>query len=408
MATIAQPRTGTFSALRHTNFRLYFAGQFVAISGMWMQMIAQGWLVYDITGSELWLGIVAASAGLPSLVLSPFGGVVADRWPRRYLLMITSVIQMALALILAALVLLGTVQVWHVVVLAALGGITKSVDAPARQAFVKDMVGGDDLASGITLNSLMVNMARIVGPTLAGGMLATVGSGWCFLLAGLSYVAVLFSLRLMRVAHTRRDNTVSPLAQLREGLVYSHRHPIIAPLLLLAAMTAALLVNTITLLPSFASNILHSPISGYSTLTTAQGVGAIVAGMLMATLTTRLGHGRVLGLMQAALVVSTLTLARTTTLPAAALMMGVYGFALVLIFVNTNTLLQTQVPDDFRGRVLSLFTLTFVGVAPVGALLMGGVADLVGTPTTITLYACLNGAAALAIFARWPQVWSVP
>ena len=185
MASAAQVAPSrTFSALRHSNFRWYFGGQLISISGSWMQVLAQGWLVFELTHSELALGIVAGAAGIPSIFLSPFAGVVVDRFSRRTLLLLTQTLQMILAFILAALVFADTVQVWHIVLLALLLGLTKIVDAPARQAFIKDMVGPEDMSSGITLNSIMVNGGRVVGPALAGVLLASLGAGWCFFVNG--------------------------------------------------------------------------------------------------------------------------------------------------------------------------------------------------------------------------------
>ena len=222
MATITRSHAGTFSAMRHVNFRLYFVGQIISVSGMWMQGVAQGWLVFHLTRSEMWLGIVACAAGLPSLLLSPFAGVIIDRFPRRNILFITQTIQMGLALTLALLAFMETVQVWHVVALAVLGGVTRSLDAPSRQTFIRDLVGHEDLPSGITLNSLMVNGGRVIGPSMAGALLASVGAAWCFLLNGMAFAAPLVTLWMIHLSHPSQTQTrAAPLAQLREGLVFS-------------------------------------------------------------------------------------------------------------------------------------------------------------------------------------------
>jgi MFS family permease len=411
MTSIAQAQGasgGTFSALRHRNFRWYFAGQLVSISGSWMQSLAQGWLVFQLTRSELVLGVVAGAAGIPSLFLSPFAGVVVDRFSRRSILLFTQTVQMILALILAALVFADTVQVWHIVLLSFLLGLTKCVDAPARQAFIKDMVGPEDMYSGITLNSIMVNGGRVAGPALAGVILASVGAGWCFFVNGVTFLAVLIS--LVVIHETYRMPGVgrgSPMRQMREGLVFARRHERILPLLLLAAVGAMFAVNTITLLPAFADVVLHSPVNGLSLLSAAQGVGAIIAGLLLTPLVNRFGHGRVVSVMFVVWSWSMIILAKSTLLPLAVFLMGVFGFSFVLFFVNTNTMIQLEVPDSHRGRVMSLFTLTFLGLTPLSALLIGAVADAIGTPETLTLTGLINGSLGLAILQRWPGVWRI-
>jgi MFS family permease len=410
MTSIAQVANthGTFSALRHRSFRWYFVGQLISISGTWMQTVAQGWLVFQLTRSELALGVVACAAGIPSLVLSPFAGVVVDRVSRRLLLLWTQAIQMVLAFILAFLVFAQTVQVWHIVLLSLLLGLTRCVDAPARQAFIKDMVGHEDMSSGITLNSMIVNGGRVIGPALAGVMLASLGAAMCFLVNGITFVAVLVSLWVIdeayRVPSVSKD---SPLAQMRQGLSFSRRHPTILPLLLLAAVGSVFASNTITLLPAFADVVLHSPVDALSLLSAAHGGGAVFAGFLLTWLVSRLGHGRVVSIMVGVLSLSMLSLAMSTQLWVSVASMLLFGIGFVLFFVNTNTMIQLEVPDEFRGRVMSLFTLTFMGLMPIGALIVGLVADTIGTPATLTVCALINGCLGLAILTRWRGVWCI-
>ena len=409
MASAAQVvPSRTFSALRHSNFRWYFGGQLISISGSWMQVLAQGWLVFQLTHSELALGVVAGAAGIPSIFLSPFAGVIVDRFSRRNLLILTQTLQMILAFILAALVFSDTVQVWHIVVLALLLGLTKIVDAPARQAFIKDMVGPEDMSSGITLSSIMVNGGRVVGPALAGVLLASLGAGWCFFVNGVTFLAVLVSLVVIherfRVPGVGKG---SPIQQMREGLVFSRHHETILPLLLLSAVGATFAVNTITLLPALADVVLHSPVDGLSLLSAMQGVGAIIAGLLLTPLVNRFGHGPVVSVMVMVWSWSMIMLASTSVMPLAAFYMGVFGFAFVLFFVNLNTMIQIVVPDGYRGRVMSLFTLTFLGLTPISALLIGALANVIGTPVTLALTGLINGSLALAILLRWRGVWHI-
>lgn len=406
MASLAQPSGGTFSALRYSNFRWYFSGQLVSISGTWMQTVAQGWLVFHLTQSELWLGIVACAAGLPSLLFSPVAGVIVDRISRRTLLIVTQTAFMALALILAALAFADMVQVWHVVVLAFFTGAMGALDAPARQAFVKDIVGPDSLTSGIALNSMTFNASRIVGPALAGLLLAKVGPAWCFLLNGISFVAVLFALMMMHVdTPVRPANGVSPLKLLRAGVAFSRRHDVILPLLLMSAVSCVFVVNIVTILPAFAAVVLNSPVNAYSTLSIAQGIGAVIGGGVVTYLGKQLGRGRVAAVMMMLMAASAFALSFTTSVPAASALIGVYGFSLVTFFISLNTTIQSVVPDEFRGRVLSLYTLTFMGLSPFGALVLGSIANTLGTPSAMAWVSAINGLLGAAILLRWRHVW---
>jgi MFS family permease len=403
--SLFRAQVSTFSAFSYGNFRLYFLGQLVSVSGTWMQTVAQGWLVFHLTQSELYLGLVACAAGLPALLVSPYAGVHVDRTSRRTILVITQTAQMLLALILAFLTFAGLVQVWHVIALALLLGIVHAFDAPARQTFLRDMVGPESLASGISLNSTTFNAARIVGPTVAGVVLASVGSAWCFLLNSLSFLAVIASLLLMNVHSVgKHQSGLPPLAQLLEGLRFTRGHDTIKPIILLSAVSSILCVNIVTLLPAFAATVLNSPIEGYATVSTMQGVGAVCAGLL-AVFVGRFGRGRVVAGMNLMLCLSVLIVSRMTLVPPAAALMALVGLSLILMFITMNTMIQTIVPDQYRGRVMSLYTLTFFGLAPFGALALGYIASQIGVPDALAFYAILNGVLVLAILARWPVMW---
>jgi MFS family permease len=425
--TAAQP--GTMSALRYPHFRLYFIGQLISVSGTWMQTVAQGWLVFHLTQSELWLGVVACAAGLPALILSPFAGVLVDRFPRRNILILSQTVQMVLAFILALLTFANTVQVWHIVLLAFLLGVTNAIDAPARQAIIVDLVGKEDLPSGIALNAIMFNGSRIFGPVAAGLALTQVGPGWCFALNGASFLAVILMLFVIPAKPVPTNiQHVSPITRLREGLAFSRAHATIGPLLLLAAISSVFLTNVSTLLPAFADVVLHSPADGYAALTTAQGVGAVLAALLTAWAGTRLGRGRLVFAMMIFTPIATLLFAGTKTIPLAAFTAALVTFGLILGFVTVNTLIQTEVPDDFRGRVMSLYTLTFFGAAPFGALalgvLAGGLGEAnqlalsggpgtvavapvvrgIGTPEALGIYALIGGILSVYVILRAKQV----
>lgn len=407
MASLAQAVQGgtTFSALRHGNFRLYVAGQLVSQAGTWMQSIAQGWLVFQLTRSELALGLVACASGIPPLLLSPVAGVVVDRFSRRTLLLATQTAQMVLAFVLALLVFANTVQVWHIILLAFLNGLVNSVDAPARQTLIKDMVGHEDMPSAITLNSMMQNGARIVGPGVAGVLLATLGAGWCFFINGVSFLAALIAMLIMTVPHEiPRVGSGSPLRQMRDGIDYSRSHPTILPLLLLSAVVSSFAVNISTLMPAYADRVLHSPVDGLSILSVAQGVGALCGATLLAILIYRFGRGRVTIWTMLMLSAAMILVAYTNILPVSALLIGMVGFTMVIFYININCMIQNEVPDAFRGRVMSLYTFTWLGLTPLGALAIGWVADIIGTPHALALYGLLNGVLGLAIVLRWRSV----
>ncbi|MBL8161779.1 MAG: MFS transporter [Anaerolineae bacterium] len=411
MTSLAHSRTGsaararTLSALQNHEFRRYFIGQLISLSGTWMQTVAQGWLVFHLTQSELWLGVVACAAGLPSLILSPFGGVLIDRLPRRNVLIFSQTAQMTLALILAALTFTNQVQVWHIVVLAALLGIVNAVDAPSRQAIIADLVGHDKLNSGIALNAIMFNGSRVVGPAVAGIALTSVGPAWCFLLNGLSFLAVIAM--LLTITPKRPEQTSDgfhPLLRLKEGLRFSRRHPTIWPLLLLAATASIFTANISQLMPAFADTVLNSPKEAYAAMSTATGLGAVVAAALMASLGQRYGRGRVVTVMAGFVLVAVLLVTRTTSIPVAIGLMGMFGFGIILEFVTVNTLIQSEVPDAFRGRVMSLYTLTWFGLAPFGALTLGALAQVIGTPDAMLIYALIGGVLSVTILLRSPHV----
>jgi MFS family permease len=405
MASAASTHDGlqvkTFAAMQHPNFRIYFAGQLISLSGTWMQTVAQGWLIFHLTRDEFMLGLVACIAGLPALLLSPVAGVFVDRFPRRNTLILSNLLLMLVALILAALTFNQTIATWHVLALALLTGIANAVDAPSRQSIIADLVGHKDLNSGIVLNSTMFNISRIIGPAVGGVILYQFGPAWCFLLNALSFIAVITTLLLLRLKRNPPQNTTfAPLARLREGWQFARHHEVIAPLLILAVIASALTTNISQVMPAFADTVLDAPDAGLAILSTAAGVGSAIAALSMMTLSKRFGRGRVVTAMLVFTAISTTLAANMTEVWAAALFIACYGFGVILLFVTVNTLIQSQVPDAFRGRVLSLYTLTFFGVGPFGALLLGFLARYISTPTAMTLYAVLGGLLSLVVIAR--------
>jgi MFS family permease len=412
MATLVQQaeqplarKSSALSALKNTNFRLYFVGQMVSISGTWMQNIAQSYLVFEITKSELWLGIVACLGGLPLLILSPLGGVVVERVPRRTLLIVTQTIQMILAFILAALAFAHAVQVWHIVVLAILLGITNVFDTPARQTFVVEIVGKDDLRSGIALNSIMNSMGRVLGPTAAGIALIQLGDAWCFMLNGLSFLAVLGSLFMMKVPYAiKYIGGSSPIRQMREGLSYARRDPLIMPLLILAGIAGFFILPLLRLFPAVADVLLHSPEQAYAAISVAEGTGSVIGGIIVGWLSHRFGQGKVIA---AAIVINALAnalLALQGNIPPAVIITLFFGSSMILLFVSLNTAIQMTVPDSYRGRVMSLYSLAMLGTTPFGSLAIGALADAVGIGTALIINGFCIVALGGAVIARWPNI----
>ena len=398
--------TGTFSALRNLDFRIYFAGQLASTSGIWMQSIAQGWLVYQLTHSALWLGIVACATGLPLVLLSPIAGVLVERVSRRHMMLVTQAIQMILAFILAALTVTNTVQIWHIVVLALLLGITNAVDSPARIALTADLVEREQLPSGIALSSILINGSRVIGPAVAGLVLTTLGPSWCFFLNGLSFLAVIASLLAIKDKPMQRLVAAeSPWRQLRAGLHYALTHTLILPLLLLTANAGLLGIGVLTLTPAYAAVILHSPTNGYVLINAANGLGAVMAAFLMGLFARRIGLARTVALMALLTAVSMGLLASAATVATASSISFVFGLTLITQFVGASTLIQLEVPSEFRGRVLALYSLAFAGLTPFGSLGLGLIAALIGIAATILLTAIVSGLASLVILLRWPAVW---
>ncbi len=410
MTTLTQiqmpPQVRTLDALRYDNFRKFFFGQLVSVSGTWMQRVAQGWLVYHLTQSELWLGLVACAAGIPTLIFAPFAGVLVDRYPRRQILLATQIALMVMAFVLAVLTFTDVIEVWHVMVLAALSGVAVSFEAPSRHTLISDMVGLESLNSGIALNSIMMNASAVIGPTLAGILLIEVGPAWCFMLNAASFLAVIISLLLIHIQNvTRRIADLHPLEQLREGLSFSRHHPTIRPLLMLAAFNSVFGLNMVnTLLPAFSAEVLDAPKSGLAAIVTAMGIGSVIGGVVNVSLGRRLGRGRFMSIGTIIAPLLLLMFSRMTYLPLNMLIISLAGFSFMSFYVTTNTLIQSQVIDEYRGRVLSLYTLTFLGLAPLGALFIGFAAQAIGSAEVMTLCAFIDIVACAWIVSHSQQM----
>ena len=398
-------RISTFRALQHRNYRLYIIGQLVSLAGTWMQIVAQGWLVYELSRSEAMLGVVGFAAAIPALAITPWAGVVADRVRKRNLIVATQTAAMLLAFVLAGLSFSGLVQVWHVVALAAMLGVVNAFDGPARQAFVVEMVGSDDLPNAIALNSMTFNAARVVGPAFGGILLATVGSAWCFTFNGLSFLAVIISLLVMRLPGERSSHDQrSPWQQLKSGVKYVTERPDLRGLLLLALFFSTFGISYNTVLPSFVDRILAGGAAGFGLLTSAAGIGAVTGAFLVATYGDRGKRGQWLFAAAMSFPVVLTLFAWNRNFPTALLLTVMLGIGFMLQFTLINTLLQTRVSNEMRGRVMSLYTLTFFGFTPFGNLALGALAEWISMSVAITLAAFLTFVSAVVIFWRIPQL----
>jgi MFS family permease len=384
----------TLRALRHRNFQLFFSGQLISLIGTWMQSVAQAWLVYRLTKSPFLLGAVGFSSQIPVFLVAPIGGITADRVNRQRLVIATQTAAMLLAGILAWLTLTGRVQVWHIFVLSALLGVVNAFDIPGRQSFLIDMVGKEDLMNAIALNSSMFNGARVIGPAVAGILVARIGEGWCFASNAISYVAVIIGLFLMKVHCPRRTSGESPIADIVEGFRWVTHAKIIRALLLLLGLISLVGMPYTVLMPIFADQILHGGARGLGILMGATGVGALFGALTLAAKTGVKGLGRWVAFTCAGFGVSLVmfSLSRWFWLSVALLLPA--GYSMMLQMACSNTLIQTMVPDQLRGRVMALYSMMFMGMAPFGALLGGALAHRMGAPFTVGVggVTCLLGA----------------
>lgn len=395
----------TFAALQYPNYRLWFAGQLVSLFGTWMQATAQGFLVFELTNSATYLGYVSFAAGIPTWLLTLFGGVVADRMHRRNLLVITQTFMMLLAFTLASLTFLELVQPWHVIILAFFLGTANAFDTPARQAFVREMVGREHLTNAIALNSALFNSATAIGPAVAGLTYALVGPAWCFTINGITFLAVITALLLMRFENTPRlVQKSSAILDIKIGVKYAVSHPTIRILIVGLGLVSLFGLGFITLMPAWAVNVLGGDVRTNGLLQSARGLGAFLGAIMIASLGAAHIRGRWLTLgsfvFPALLVLYTFS----RWLPVSMLILVGVGWGFMVLVNLSNSLVQTQVPDELRGRVMSIFTLSFFGVFPIGSLLAGATADIIGEPTTVLIGGLIIFTFALLGWWRFPQI----
>jgi MFS family permease len=390
-----------FRALSHRNYRLFFGGQSISLIGTWMQQIAVNWLVYRLTQSALLLGVVGFTSRIPTFLLASFAGVLADKWNRHRILVVTQTLSMLQAFILAILVLTNTIAIWHIISLSLFLGLINALDTPARQSFVVDMVDkSEDLANAIALNSSMVNGARLVGPSVAGMLIATVGEGICFLLNGLSFFAVIISLLAMKITSEKRETKGTPVWQgLREGFAYAFGFSPIRSVLLLLGLVSLMGMPYMVLMPVFARDILHGGAHTLGFLTAASGCGALVGAIYLASRKSVLGLGRIIVIASSLFGIGLIAFSLSRLFWLSLSLMILTGFGMMVQMASSNTVLQTIVDDDKRGRVMSFYTMAFMGMVPFGSLLAGSLANMIGAPETIMIggVSCILGSLIFAI-----------
>ena len=392
-----------FRALRNRNFRLFISGQLISLTGTWMQTVAQSWLVYRLTGKASVLGLVAFAGMFPVFLLAPVGGWAADRIRPHTLVIATQTASMLLSLMMALLILSGHIQLWHIVVAALLLGVVNAFDIPARQVFVAQTVDRTDLMNAIALNSSMFNGARIIGPAVAGALLFSVGEGWCFLINSLSYLAVIAGLLAMRLdaAHTRRPPAGDQ--SVLEGFRFILGAHAVRDLLLLLGLVSLLGMPYSVLMPIFADQVLHGGAKAYGVLMGISGIGALAGALSLALRRSPRGLGYWIAASTIGFGVALIAFSLSRSFPLSLLIMLPLGYTLMVQMASTNTLIQMMIPDALRGRVMSVYTMMFIGMTPLGALLGGTLAHRVGAPLTVALGGggCL--AAGLAFALRLPQ-----
>ncbi len=404
MGALADSLSATLRGLRHRNFRLFFFGQLVSLAGSWMQNLAQGWLVWRLGGSPWLLGLVGFAQFFPVLLLGLLGGWAADRFDRHRLVMLTQTASLVQSVLLAALTLSGAVQIWHVIVLAAFLGVVNAFDMPARQAFLVRMVGREDLGNAIALNSSIFNGARIVGPAVAGLITGLWGEGACFALNALSFGAVLVSLTAMRLDRETRPPGPGPWRQIREGLAYAWTTPHTRALLGLVTATSLLGLPYSVLLPAIAGGVLGTDAGGLGLLMSCAGIGSLAGALSMARRTSLRGLGRHAGIMGCLFGAALTLFALSERFSLSAALLALLGFCFMSQMAAVNTLLQSLVPEALRGRLMSLYVVTFVGMAPVGSLAMGRLSSRFGVQEVLFAGGVLTLVAAVAFLAHLPRV----
>jgi MFS family permease len=393
-------------ALKHRNYRLFFIGQGTSLIGTWMQQTAIGWLVYRLTGSAFYLGLIPFCSQIPVFFGAPVGGALADRWPRRRIVIATQVLAMIQAFLLAAMVAFKSITLMQIILLSIFIGIINAFDMPTRQAFVYEMVDDEgDLPNAIALNSLIFNMARLIGPPIAGFVIGLAGEAACFFLNGVSFLAVIYALAAMRLTHSSGPKHSGPVfAGIKDGLSYSFGFVPIRSILAYTAMMSLIAVPYIVLMPIFAKDILHGGPGTFGFLYGSVGIGAFIGAIYLARRKTVRGLDMVVIFAACVFAAGAVGFSFSQNLWLSFLLAALPGFGIMVQMASINTILQTIVDDDKRGRVLSLHVMAFIGTAPLGSLLAGFVAEKLGAPHTLLISGLLSVAVMLFLLKQLPYI----
>jgi MFS family permease len=376
-----------FRALHYRNYRLFFTGQCISLIGTWMQQIAVGWLVYRLTQSPFLLGVVGFAGMFPTFIFAPFAGVLSDRWNRLWILLLTQTLSMLQALILAVLVLTEVIAVWHIILLSLILGCVNAVDIPTRQSFVIHMIDDRrDLGNAIALNSAMFNATRFLGPSIAGILIALTGEGICFLVNGISYLAAIAALLALNIVHIPRANKGAKIFHdLREGFIYAYNMEPIRLTLLVMAITSIIGIPFMVLMPAYARDILHGGPHTLGFLMSASGAGALAGALYLASQTSSKGLMKKIPLATGIFGIGLTGVSLVHIMSLSIILLFIAGFGMMVLVASGNTLLQTIVEDDKRGRIMSFFAVSFMGMAPFGSLLAGILANLAGLTFTMLI-----------------------
>lgn len=388
------------TAFRHRNYRLFFGGQVISLTGTWLQQVAQGWLVLQLTNSALLLGVVGSISALPVLAFSLFAGVAADRYNKRNLIVATQTSAMVLALVMAALIRWDIVTIYHIAAIGFLLGTVNAFDAPTRQSFVIEMVGREDLTNAIALNSAMFNSARIIGPAVAGIVIAAVGIAGAYFLNGISFIAVIIGLLLMRVNYVAPTVNTSVSQHLKEGLRFIKGNRLVTALLTLTAFVSIFSMSYAVLMPIFARDILKVGAKGLGYLMASTGTGALIGAITLSSLGDFRAKGRLLLTGNLVFCVMLVLFSFSRLMPVSMALLVGAGWGMMTNMALTNTLIQTAVPDQLRGRVMSVYTLMFLGMAPLGSLQAGALAHWLGAPTAVRIGVSVCAIVALILSPR--------
>jgi MFS family permease len=396
----------TLRALRHKNYRLFFTGQSLSLIGTWMQSVALGWLVYRLTDSAFLLGLVGFSSQIPTFVLASFAGVLADRYNKHRIIITTQILAMVQAFILAFLTLSGSIQIWHIILLSLFSGLINAFDMPTRQSFVIDMVDDrNDLPNAIALNSSVFNAARLIGPTIAGFLIAALGEGFCFLINALSFLTVIAALLMMKIPQKENNHQNEKLLEgMKEGIKYAYNFKPIRALLLLIGLVSLTGMPYTVLMPVFAKDILHGNSQTLGFLFGAVGTGAFIGAIYLASRKSVLGLGKWIAIAASIFSLGLLFFSFSRNIYLSVVLMLFTGFGMMMQMASTNTLLQTLVDDDKRGRVMSLYVMAFMGTAPFGSFMAGTLASTIGAPYTVLSSGVICLIGALIFYKNLPEL----